>query len=95
VGCSSDELPEDAVPDPEAPFCRLYAEVDANRKTDEYDRATVVALVEALPPDLRDDGALWFFPIGGSTEGLDTSGEAAQEAGERLAAAFAERCPDS
>jgi hypothetical protein len=89
------EQPEDAAPDHEASFCRLYAGVDANRKADDYDRAAVLALVEVLPPDLRDEGALWFFPIGGSTEGLDTSGEAAQAAGERLAAAFRERCPDS
>ena len=86
------EQPEDAAPDREASFCRLYAEVDANRKVDDYDRAAVLALVEVLPPDLRDEGALWFFPIGGSTEGLDTSGESAQAAGERLAVAFKERC---
>ena len=87
VGCQSDRgvLLSDAA-------CRALAEVEADRARDVSDPAAVRKLVEVLPEELRDEAALFYHPLGGSVEGLDTSGTNAEKAGRTLEASL-ERCP--
>lgn len=83
-------------PDAAPVLCSRFDEVRTVRGSD----ATVesarteatAALVDALPPELRDDAALFFYPHGGSVAGLDTSGTAAEAAGQALDQLYAERC---
>lgn len=73
-------------------FCSRYRRVQANRSADVTDPGAIDALVEVLPDELRDDAALFFYPYGGPTSGLDTSGVAAERAGKRLQQTYEQAC---
>lgn len=62
-------------------FCTQYRRVQLNRSADVTDPDAIRALVEILPDELQDDAALFFYPYGGLTTGLDTSGSAAERGG--------------
>jgi hypothetical protein len=63
------------------------------RAADITDPAAIADLVRALPPERRLDAALFYYPYGGPIPyGTDTSGLAAQAAGERLNELYKESC---
>jgi hypothetical protein len=57
------------------------------------DADAIAALVDALPSDRKVDAALFYYPYGGDIPGgTDTSGVAAQAAGDRLYELYREQC---
>jgi hypothetical protein len=57
------------------------------------DAEAIAALVDALPSDRKVDAALFYYPHGGDIPGgTDTSGVAAQAAGDRLYKVYREQC---
>jgi hypothetical protein len=72
--------------------CTRFEVVRSNRAADKTDAKAISALVEVLPDEFRDDAALYLYPYGGSTDGLDTSGVSAEAAGARLERFFQREC---
>ena len=85
-GCASDSAVELST---EA--CNQLRVVEDNRARDVTDSRAIRSLVEVLPEKLRDEAALFYYPHGGSVEGLDTSGTSAEKAGRVLEASL-EKC---
>ena len=57
------------------------------------DAEAIAALVDVLPFDRKVDVALFYYPYGGDIPGgTDTSGVAAQAAGDRLYEVYREQC---
>ena len=103
AGCTDDSgqagpaISTTAAPSPSAEAeTALCAEVERQgelRADDVTDAEAISALVAELPPERRADAALFYSPYGGDIPGgVDTSGVAAGQAGERLYALYRERC---
>lgn len=75
----------------ESGLCSRYEQAQRDRAADVTDVDVIHALVEVLPPEHRDDGALWYYPYGGPV-GPDADGVAATAAGLALERMYAERC---
>lgn len=82
-----------AAPAAGAPLCDHVAYQRQLRGADVTEPDAIAVLVSALPEALRLDAALFYSPYGGSIPpGADTSGNAAQAAGERLSAYYRATC---
>lgn len=82
-----------ALEDPDA-ICPLFGEAREARGGDDREttQEAVARLLTVLPEEYHDEIALWYYPVGGSVDGLDTSGVAAEEAGELLEALYRANC---
>ena len=58
--------------------CDQLAMVEANRSRDVSDAEAVRKLAEVVPKELLDEVALFYYPLGGSVDGLETSGTNAE-----------------
>lgn len=77
-----------------ADVCPSFEEARAARGGDnrEATEEAVSRLLAVMPEEYHDEIALWYYPVGGPVEGLDTSGVAAEEAGELLEALYRANC---
>lgn len=88
-GCSTGPVLDDA-----DAVCPLFSAArdasggDDRVKTEE----AVTRLLDVMPEEFHDEIALWYFPVGGPVGGLDTSGNAAMEAGDLLNDLYAANC---
>jgi hypothetical protein len=74
-------------------LCRAVKRQGELRAADVTDPDATAALVDALPSDKKLDAALFYYPYGGDIPGgTDTSGVAAQAAGDRLYELYREEC---
>jgi hypothetical protein len=74
-------------------LCREVKRQGELRAADVTDADAIAALVDALPSDRKVDAALFYYPYGGDIPGgTDTSGVAAQAAGDRLYELYREQC---
>lgn len=94
-GCSSgggDDEGDDDQP-ASSPLCEQVYRQGELRSQDITDPDAIAALVAVLPPELRLDAALFYFPYGGPIpRGTDTSGNAAMAAGGRLHRLYRAAC---
>jgi hypothetical protein len=80
-------------PDEGSALCREVQRQGELRAADVTDADAIAALVDALPSDRKVDAALFYYPYGGDIPGgADTSGVAAQAAGDRLYELYREQC---
>jgi hypothetical protein len=80
-------------PDEGGALCREVKRQGELRAADVTDADAIAALVDALPSDRKVDAALFYYPYGGDIPtGTDTSGVAAQAAGDRLYELYREQC---
>jgi hypothetical protein len=80
-------------PDEGSALCRAVKRQGELRAADVTDADATAALIDALPSDRKVDAALFYYPYGGDIPGgTDTSGVAAQAAGDRLYELYREQC---
>jgi hypothetical protein len=79
--------------DEDSALCQEVKRQGELRAADVTDAEAIAALVDALPSDRKVDAALFYYPYGGDIpDGTDTSGVAAQAAGDRLYELYREQC---
>jgi hypothetical protein len=80
-------------PDDDSALCREVKRQGELRAADVTDADAIAVLVDALPSDREVDAALFYYPYGGDIPaGTDTSGVAAQAAGDRLSELYRVEC---
>lgn len=60
--------------------------------TETQTEEAVARLLDVMPEEFHDEIALWYYPVGGPVGGLETSGNAAIEAGELLEDLYGANC---